>query len=322
MSRFLAFLILATAMVPTQATQDFEDWLSGLQTEAQERGISSKVLSSAFADVRGPIPRVISLDRNQPEGKLTFEQYLQNVLPDFRIQQAKRRYQEQRETLESIQEQYSVQPNFLVSFWAMESDFGRNQGGFSIIAALATLAYDGRRSAYFRGELLDALRILERGDVTAPKMVGSWAGAMGQCQFMPSVFLKYGVDYDGDGKRNIWSSSADVLASAANYLHSIGWNGNETWGEEVRTPVGFDPDLIGLDRGTKTLSEWGKLGIRFRDGGTLQGELTASLLAMGESPKRFFVVYPNYHVIRQWNRSNYFATSVGLLADAITSRGK
>jgi len=249
---------------------------------------------------------------------MTFAQYLKNILPASRIIQARRHYRENRELLEQIGTRYEVQPNFIVAFWAIESDFGRNQGGFSVVAALTTLAYDGRRSAYFRGELLDALRILQRGDVTPSRMIGSWAGAMGQAQFMPSVFLKYGVDYDGNGRRDIWGSRSDVLASAANYLNNVGWHGNESWGAEVRLPSGFDSGIMGLEH-TQTLDDWNGLGVRYSDGRPLLGSLTASILQPGGPGNRIFVVYPNYSVIRIWNRSNYFATTVGLLADAIVA---
>ena len=321
--QFFAPLLSLVLIVPTLgvgAEQDFEEWLAGLQAEATEQGISPAVLKAAFTNV-APIPRVITLDRHQPEGTITFSQYLRNMLPDARITQARQHYNEYREVLEAISARYEVQPQFLVAFWGIESDFGRNQGGFSVIAALSTLAYDGRRSAYFRGELLDALRIVQRGDVTPIKMVGSWAGAMGQAQFMPSVFLKYGVDYDGNGRRDIWSSPPDVLASAANYLHGIGWHGNESWGEEVFLPADFDRTSLGLDRTPRTASEWGALGVRDKADKPLSGKISTSLLSIGSPEDRVLAVYPNYHVIRLWNRSNYFATAVGLLSDAILGKG-
>ncbi|CAK0759629.1 membrane-bound lytic murein transglycosylase B [Gammaproteobacteria bacterium] len=317
-ARIALFLLLsACAVHQARAAQDFDTWLTGLQAEARGQGISEIILEDAFSGV-APIARVIELDRHQPETTMTFAQYLKNILPNSRIVQARRHYRENRELLENIGERYEVQPNFIVAFWAIESDFGRNQGGFSVIAALTTLAYDGRRSDYFRGELLDALHILQRGDVKPSRMIGSWAGAMGQAQFMPSVFLKYGIDYDGNGRRDIWSSRADVLASAANYLHNVGWHNDENWGAEVRLPTGFDSGRMGLDH-PQTLEEWNELGIRYADGRPLAGNLTASILQPGGPGNRVFAVYPNYHVIRVWNRSNYFATTVGLLADAIVA---
>jgi len=307
--------ILSIPQPMAKAARDFDLWLIGLRNEARGLGISSQVLENALRGI-SPLQRVIELDRNQPETTMTFKQYLNNVLPASRIAQARHRYHDNREILEDISARYEVQPNFLVAFWGIESDFGRNQGGFSVIAALATLAYDGRRSAYFRAELLDALRILERGDTTPARMVGSWAGAMGQAQFMPSVFLKYGVDYDGNGRRDIWASRGDVFASAANYLKNIGWRGDENWGTEVSLSNNFAPELFGLEI-QKSLNEWGALGVRKINGAPLKGNLSASILQPGGAGNRVFAVYPNYHVIRTWNRSNYFATTVGLLADAI-----
>lgn len=308
--------ILAIITVPlTEAASNFDTWLREFRNEARGQGISDMVLDSAFSKIT-PISRVIELDRNQPEKTMTFSQYLRNVVPPSRINQARRQYREHRKLLEEIGTRYKIQPRFLVAFWAIESDFGRNQGNFSVIASLATLAYDGRRSAYFRGELLDALRILQRGDVTTSRMRGSWAGAMGQAQFMPSVFLKYAVDYDGNGRCDIWSSSADVFASAANYLNNIGWDGTKSWGVEVHLPSNFDVQLLGLDH-SKTLNEWHELGIRTVNGQPITGEIPASIVQPGNVDNRVFAVYQNYHVIRNWNRSNYFATAVGLLADTM-----
>ncbi len=320
-NRVVLWLILAMLCftAPSVAVaQDFAAWLLELREEAHRQGISDAVLRDALSDVT-PLPRVIALDRHQPEVTMSFEQYLENVVPAVRITKARSQYQQNRDLLEEIAERYEVQANFLVAFWAIESDFGRNQGNFSVISALATLAYDGRRSAYFRGELLDALHILQRGDVAPDHMIGSWAGAMGQAQFMPSVFLKYSVDYDGDGRCDIWGNRADVLASAANYLHNIGWHGKEGWGTVVMLPIGFDGKLLGLAQ-TKTLSEWGALGVSRSDGKPLTGAMTASLLQPGGEEGQVYAVYPNFLVIRTWNRSNFYATAVGLLADAVIAK--
>jgi membrane-bound lytic murein transglycosylase B len=205
----------------------------------------------------------------------------------------------------------------IVALWGVETDFGRLPGNFSIVNSLATLAYEGRRADLFRGELLEALRILDDGDVTVRAMRGSWAGAMGQVQFMPSTFRRYAVDFNGDGKRDIWNSRADALASAANYLAQIGWVKRQSWGREVAVPAALNRDLIGLEQ-RKTLAEWHKLGVRRKDGGDLpKFDLTASLIQPSNSNGRAFLVYDNFRVIMQWNRSTYFGTAVGLLADGI-----
>ena len=186
-----------------------------------------------------------------------------------------------------------------------------------MIASLATLAYDGRRSAYFRGELLQALIILNEGHITADAMVGSWAGAMGQSQFMPSSFLNFAVDFDGDNRRDIWTTKADVFASAANYLARSGWRDDQTWGREVRLPAGFELALADLDV-VKRLSEWQALGVRRADGGDLPArDLKASVVLPGGEGGPAFVIYDNYRTILKWNRSSYFAVSVGYLADLI-----
>ena len=205
-----------------------------------------------------------------------------------------------------------------MALWGIETNYGRNTGGFYTIDALATLAFDGRRSAFFREELINALTILQKENMAAGDMKGSWAGALGQCQFMPSSFLKYAVDYNKDGKRDIWDSKQDVFASIANYLKTEGWNSNEGWGRPVRLPKDFDNALADI-KSSKTLSEWNKLGVRRLDGKPLPDEdLKASLIMVGEGEDASpYIVYGNYKVILHWNRSRFFATAVGNLADAI-----
>ncbi|MGB0749766.1 MAG: lytic murein transglycosylase [Magnetospiraceae bacterium] len=295
---------------------DFETWLKELRAEAQERGVSDTILEEAFQGVR-PLPRVIELDRSQPEGRWTLQQYLNNVVTAGRVKQAKRRLKENQALLDAVGKAYGVQPRFLVSLWGIETSFGHNTGGFKVIDALTTLAHDGRRSAYFRGELLDALTILEQGHIQVRNMKGSWAGAMGQCQFMPSSFLKYAQDYDGDGKQDIWNTRGDIFASAANYLSKEGWKDDETWGREVLIPKDFDATLAGEDT-IKTLSDWQALGVRRIDGTDLPTrDLNASLILIGDQNPRAFIIYDNFRTILTWNRSYYFAVAVGTLADRI-----
>jgi len=210
-----------------------------------------------------------------------------------------------------------VQPRFIVAFWGIETDFGRLDGGFSVVAALATLAYDGRRSKFFRGELIRAIRILDQGHITPERMKGSWAGAMGNFQFMPSSFENFAVDYDGDGKRDIWRNKKDAFASAANYLSKSGWKNDQTWGRQITLPAGFDQKLVGL-KVRKRMSEWQALGVRKVDGSALpKRELMASLVQATRGP--VFLTYNNYRVILKWNRSTYFAVAVGTLAEKIGS---
>lgn len=299
------------------ADTDFPTWLAGLKDEARAQGISPDTLEAAFAGT-SPIPRVIELDRRQPEGTITFAKYVERVISPQRVKRGREMYARNRTLLDAIGRQYGVQPRFIVALWGIETDFGRNTGGFSVIDALATLAYDGRRSAYFRKELLAALRILEEDHITPDRMRGSWAGAMGQTQFMPSSFLKYAQDQDGDGRRDIWTTPADVFASAAKYLSTVGWNPDQTWGREVKMPSAMDAaPLIGLDK-KRPLAEWKSLGVRKPDGGALPAAPLQASLIMPDGPRgRAFLVYDNYRTIMDWNRSTYFATTVGLLSDRI-----
>ena len=312
-------LLVGGAMAQDEGAESFAEWREGVRAEALNLGISAEIFDAAFAGVE-PIPRVIELDRSQPEVTLTFDQYLERVVPDSRVAQGRELLAKHRELLEPIGRKFGVPPRFIVALWGIETSFGRYLGGFPVIASLATLAHDGRRSAYFRQELLHALRILEDGHITPGAMMGSWAGAMGQSQFMPSSFVRYAVDYDGDGKRDIWGTHADVFASAANYLAQAGWQTGETWGRRVELPAGFDHALVGL-KVTRTLADWQALGLRRADGSDLpQAAMSGSVVLPGGEEGPAYLVYDNYRTIMRWNRSYYFATSVGLLADRIGGR--
>ena len=298
------------------AASDFGAWLADLRKEARGQGISDRILDAAFAGVE-PIPRILELDRKQPEFTLTFDEYIGRVVSQARIERGRQLIAENKGLLDQVTSRYPVQPRFVVALWGIESDFGRLMGTFSVVAALATLAFDGRRSAYFRRELLDALRILEDGHVPPAAMKGSWAGAMGQSQFMPSSFVRFAVDFDGDGRRDIWGSRADVFASAANYLSRSGWQNDQTWGREVRLPNGFDATLVG-HAVRKPLGEWQQLGVRRVDGGALPArDVSASVLRPGGGNGPAYLVYENFRVILKWNRSDFFALAVGRLADSL-----
>ena len=298
------------------AEKGFEGWLAGVREEGLRRGLKPATLDSALSGIE-PIPRVIELDRRQPEFTLTFKQYMNRVVSARRVEKGRRKLRENRALLNRIGAKYRVQPRFIVALWGIETDFGRISGGFKVIPALATLAYDGRRPAYFRRELFDALTIIDQGHIAAARMMGSWAGAMGQNQFMPSSFLKFAVDHDGDGKRNIWTNRSDVFASTANYLSGVGWRYDQTWGREVRIPDGFDPALIGL-KVKKRIGEWQRLGVRRPGGGNLPTrDLVASLVRSKQDDSPVYIIYDNYRAILRWNRAHLFATAVGRLADQI-----
>ncbi len=310
---------LCVAAPGRAAEEDFAHWLAGLRQEALADGIRPATLDRAFAGVE-PLPRVIELDRQQPETVITYAEYLRRVVSPERRDAARERLAQNRALLDQIGRRYGVQPRFIVALWGIETSFGAASGKFPVIASLATLAYDGRRSAFFRRELINALRIVDEEDIDPKEMLGSWAGAMGQSQFMPSSFLLYAVSYSGDGRRDIWHRREDVFASIANYLSQLGWHGDQNWGRAVRLPARLDPALIGPGI-RKPLAQWRKLGLRRADGGPLPvAPIEASLLQPGGADGPAVLVYDNYRALMKWNSSNYFATAVGFLADSMEWR--
>ena len=319
--RCLAFLVIAFGLPILLASntkaEDFNTWLDKLKTEAKRQGISQKTLDGSLIGIK-PIPRVIELDRKQPEFTLTFAEYLKRVVSDRRIRIGKSKLKEHEELLKEISLKYGVQSRYIVALWGIETDFGRITGGFPVISSLATLAYDGRRSKFFRKELLLALKIVDGGHILAKDMVGSWAGAMGQNQFMPSSFHAYAVDYDKDGSKDIWKTLPDIFASIANYLSKSGWQADQTWGRPVSLPENFSRKFLGRKL-KKTLGEWQQLGVRKLSGQDLPKRNLLSSIIRPEKGQigPAFVIYNNYEVILKWNRSNYFATAVGTLSDKI-----
>ena len=296
----------------------FDAWLASLRQEAAARGVSNPTLDAALKGLQ-PIQEIIDLEHKQPERIITFAEYRSRVVSDQRVAKGRQMLEENRPMLNRIATTYGVQPQFIVALWGVESDYGRYTGGYSVIGALATLAYGGERPDMFRKELIDALRILDEKDIQPEAMTGSWAGAMGQCQFMPSTFLGFAVDFDGSGRRDIWTDQSDVFASIANYLASLHWNAGQSWGWEVRLPPGFDDSLIGL-KVQKRSEEWQALGIRNLNGSKLAAmDVPLSVVAPDGPTGPGYLVYPNFQAIMKWNRSTYFATTVGLLADRIAN---
>lgn len=315
-------LIGPVVLAGTASAQDaeFADWLSGLRSEALGRGISESTLNTAFAGLV-PIDRVLELDKSQPEFTQTFWSYLNRAISDERVERGRSLLIRHADLLADVEARYGVQPRFLVAFWGLETNFGDYTGGFPVIGALATLAHDPRRSDFFRNELMHALSILEAGDITVDRMSGSWAGAMGQPQFMPSTFTVYARDGDGDGKRDLWNSLPDVFHSAANYLSQVGWQGDETWGREVRLPSDFDLDLISLDT-RKPIGDWAALGITRANGNALpSADIEGSIVLPAGRTGPAFLVYGNYRAILVWNRSTLYALAVGILADRLVGQG-
>jgi membrane-bound lytic murein transglycosylase B len=316
---FAGFALMTVVPARAATGEDFAVWLEGVRQEASAAGISAATIGSAFDDLV-PLPRVIELDRRQPEVTRTFDAYLKSAVSQQRINQGKRLFKANVSVLEEIGARHGVPPRYLVALWGIESNYGGYTGGFSVIGALATLAYDGRRSSFFRAELLNALKIIDRGHIDTSNMTGSWAGAMGQVQFMPSSFLSFAVDYDDDGRVDIWNNIADALASAANYLKQAGWVPGVKWGRETKLPENFDMSFVSLDV-KKSIDEWSRLGIRRVDGGALPtGTGISASIVQPDRPGRSFLVYDNFRVFLKWNRSVYFALAVGLLADALSCR--
>ena len=320
-SLLFGFLVAGSGQA-TANTIDFASWLQDLRTEARQKGISDAVLEQALNGI-APLPRVIELDRSQPEFKLTFEEYLGKVVSPTRKRVAAEKLREHDRLLTEIAAKYGVQKRFLVTFWGVETSFGRYLGSFNVPQALVTLAYDGRRSAYFRKELFNALTILEEGHITAATMKGSWAGAMGQSQFMPSSFVNYAVDWDGDGKRDIWATKADVFASSANYLAKAGWRDDITWGRAVALPsdgkINGRAALALAEAKTKMpLGDWAQAGVRSVDGSALPTRpLQARLIMPAGDNGPAYLVYSNFDSILAWNRSNYYALAIGILSDTL-----
>jgi membrane-bound lytic murein transglycosylase B len=294
----------------------FSDYVEQIKIEAKKNGINSNVIENAFAKVEF-LQRSVKSDKEQPEFKLTLDTYIPRAVPDWKVEQARAAYKKHYQLLQEIGKAYGVQPRFIVALWGIETNFGRFTGNNYIISALTTMAYEGRREALFKKQLFAALNILQQGHVEPDNFIGSWAGAMGQVQFMPTSYLNYAVDYDGDGKKDIWNTHADIFASAANYLKTEGWNNNETWGRQVILPDNFDLQLS-ESKQKKSLQEWQNLGVRRYDGSALpKVDINASIVIPDDKNGRIYLAYNNYHVLMHWNRSYYFATAVSYLSERI-----
>jgi membrane-bound lytic murein transglycosylase B len=319
-SRLLAGLALSSLAVIAAAQEPFEQCRSRLSALAIDRGISEAVATTIMADV-SPLERVISADRNQPEFIQSFDRYLGIRVTADRVATGRALYARHRALLDRLTASHGVPGQYLVAFWGLESNFGRYLGEIPVFDSLTTLACDQRRSAYFIDELINAMTIVERGDAEPQEMVGSWAGAMGQTQFMPSVYLQHAVDGDGDGRANLWLSAEDALSSAARYLGSMGWESGFRWGREVLLPDDFDYSVAGRDR-PRSLSSWRELGVSNVSGERVPAlAIEAALLVPAGSDGPAFLVYDNFDAIMRWNRSENFAIAIGHLADRIAGAG-
>ena len=312
---FALFFLCPSNTQAKNSSATFSAWRDQVNTEAVNAGISQQTIDMALLTINAPNPKVIALDRKQPEFTQTLEAYLRTRINQERIRTGRKMMQKYPTWLGRIEQEYNVQKRFLVALWGIESSYGRHIGTFSVIHSLVTLAYDGRRSNYFRKELLDALHLIDDGSIPYKRMQGSWAGAMGQCQFMPSSFRLYAVDADSSGSINIWSSVPDVLGSTANYLAKSGWKNDQTWGREVNLPQNFDTSQVGLNT-RFPLSHWQALGVRKNNGSPLpKRDLEASLIMPDGIGGSAYLVYDNFRVLMSWNKSELFALAVAKLAD-------
>ena len=318
----LAVLALLLSAAAPAAPDDapFTACLERIADRAREAGISEPVIRGVLAEAT-PLERVIELDRRQPEFTRSFADYYGQRVTEERVRRGREILARHRATLMQAQRRYGVPARYLVAFWGLETNFGSYYGSIPVPDALATLACDQRRSAFFTDELLAALRIIDAGDIAPERMVGSWAGAMGNFQFLPSVFLRHAIDADGDGRRDLWQSPEDAILSAGNFLQALGWQPELRWGREIRLPDGFDYSLAGRDR-RRPLAEWVDLGITDAWGRSLPRlDLPAAVLVPAGHEGPAFIVYENFDVIMGWNRSEYYALAVGRLADRIAGAG-
>jgi membrane-bound lytic murein transglycosylase B len=324
--------LIAALMLSAQdpaARPSFAEWLVAVRAEAIARGIRPEIVDEALGQIEEPLPVVIERDRAQAESVMPLERYIARRLTPKVVKTAREMFAKHRALLEEVGERYGVSPSIIVGVWGLESNFGRFSGIRPTVAALATLAWDPRRAAFFRGELFAALEILNRGDIDLAHMRGSWAGAMGQVQFMPSSYLTFAEDFDGDGRRDIWSSPADIFASIANYLKGHGWTKGQAWGREVMVPreaarrIAADvAPRTGTCQATRDMTivqpveAWTRLGVRLPGGAALPATLPDAAMVSGAT--KHFLVYGNYDALLDYNCAHAYAVSVGLLADRIT----
>ncbi|MFP3983245.1 MAG: lytic transglycosylase domain-containing protein [Desulfurivibrionaceae bacterium] len=306
---------------PAENSREFKDWLKDFKKEALSTGISANTLDNALTGIDYN-SRVIELDRNQPEFKLTLSEYLDRMVSDSRIKKGREKLNANLDLLKKIQKRYGVPPRYLVALWGMESGYCRNTGDFDIVEALATLSYDPRRSLFFKKELLAALHLLDHNSVSLAELKGSWAGALGCLQFLPSVFLEHGVDFNKDGRLEVFKAGGDLFASGASYLKESGWQTGSSWGAEVLVPGSIDQKLLS-SREPQPVSFWLEHGVEFKDSNKNPGEnVRASLIQPDDRERRYFLIFGNFNVLLKWNRSDYYAIAAGILADRIKKKNR
>ncbi|QJR80606.1 lytic murein transglycosylase [Alteromonas pelagimontana] len=312
----ISILSLLTAISSAHAASNFNECKTALAEKAVSQGVDAELAKQVFDEISFQ-PRVIELDRSQPEFVQTFPGYYSKRVTPWRINKGHEMYEKHRQLLQQLNDKYGVPPHYLVAFWGLETNFGTYKGTMPVLDSLTTLACDERRSNYFTQELMVAIALLEREALEPANMVGSWAGAMGHTQFMPSAYSRYAIDGDGDGKINLWDSEEDALSSAANFLSQLGWQPGFRWGREITLPEDFDYRLTGYKQ-QRSLSQWNKLGITKADGSPLgEGETEGYVVVPAGHKGPAFMAYKNFRVIMRWNNSEFYAIAVGKLADRI-----
>lgn len=310
-------LCLHTAFAAEQ-TMPWNQWVASVRQEAIAQGVQASLFDEAFSQVHEPSKQIKHFAKSQPEHRLSYAKYQNSRVDKARIREGRQAYQKNKALADEVASHFGVDPCFIMSFWGMETSYGNYMGNFPVIKSLASLAYDSDRKDFFHKELLIALHILNDGHVSLDKFKGEWAGASGQPQFLPSSWVKYAVDYDGDGHKDIWSSKADVFASIANYMKQNDWHTGEPWAIYVTLPANFDKSLEGK-RIVKPVSEWNSMGVRTDKGEPLpRQDLMASIVQPDGGP--VFLAYPNYKMILHYNNSIYYAGAIGYLADSICQR--
>ena len=298
-----------------QQAPNFSEWLDKLKVEAIKKRISKETLEKTLFKVK-PLKRVIELDRKQPEFSMTFSDYIKKSVTKKRVRQGRQLLGKYKNVLDSVSGKFDVQQRFLIAFWGLETNYGNYTGSFPIVPALVTLAHDRRRASFFRNQLFAALKLIDQGHIRYNAR-GSWAGAMGNHQFMPTTYRDFATDFDQDGAADLWNSKPDTFASAANYLKKAGWDSSKNWGREVKLPTDFEFGLSGLKERRK-LYDWGLMGVKKTDGSALpEVDIDACLLLPSGYRGPAFLVYSNFRSILIWNRSIYYALAVGLLADQL-----
>jgi len=313
---FLASLTALPLLANANESDNFIQCVSKLKVQATSAGFSDYIVNDVVSTLSS-VKRVIELDQRQPEFSQSFADYLKLRLTNYHIQTGRKKLSEHKVLFEKLSKQYGIPAQYLVAFWGLETNFGRNKGKMSVLNSLATLACDERRSEYFTSELFDLFHLIDNKTVTVKQLEGSWAGAMGHMQFMPSALRKYAIDGDNDGIVDVWQSEADALTSAANYLNSIGWLEKERWGRQIKLPENFAFKKVEFDQ-FYTLSTFKALGVTRADGTALSDyKIDAELVLPAGANGPAFLVYPNFNVIMKWNLSENYALSVGLLANRI-----